>query len=363
MLACREVKKGYEILLDQTVFYPEGGGQPCDIGTMNRVEVMDVQEKDGEIWHRTREAIQEGTEVTCRIDWERRFDLMQQHSGEHLISGLIHEKYGYNNVGFHMGSETITLDVDGEVPEEVLKEIEAKANQYVWENHPIEITHPSEEELKTLPYRSKKELTGDVRIVTWPGMDICACCGVHVDFSGEIGQITLVSAQKFKGGMRIEMLCGRRALEYTNQLKEQNRRISQLLSAKWNDTADTVEKLQKEYQQLKFRMVGMELKKIETIAAQTAGCGDQLLFEEDMSPDSVRKLASDVMESCGGRCAVFNGNDENGYRYIIGEKDGDLREFVKEMNRKLQGRGGGKPFFVQGSVQASRKEIETFFAS
>ena len=172
------------------------------------------------------------------------------------------------------------------MPEEVLKEIEAKANQYVWENHPVEITHPSEEELKTLPYRSKKELTGDVRIVTWPGMDICACCGVHVDFSGEIGQITLVSAQKFKGGMRIEMLCGRRALEYTNQLKEQNRRIS-----------------------------------------------------------------------------VFNGNDENGYRYIIGEKDGDLREFVKEMNRKLQGRGGGKPFFVQGSVQASRKEIETFFAS
>ena len=150
VLACREVKKGYEILLDQTVFYPEGGGQPCDIGTMNRVEVMDVQEKDGEIWHRTREAIQEGTEVTCRIDWERRFDLMQQHSGEHLISGLIHEKYGYNNVGFHMGSETITLDVDGEVPEEVLKEIEAKANQYLWENHPIEITHPSEEELKTL---------------------------------------------------------------------------------------------------------------------------------------------------------------------------------------------------------------------
>ena len=138
VLACREVKKGYEILLDQTVFYPEGGGQPCDIGTMNRVEVMDVQEKDGEIWHRTREAIQEGTEVTCRIDWERRFDLMQQHSGEHLISGLIHEKYGYNNVGFHMGSETITLDVDGEVPEAVLKEIEAKANQYVWENHPLQ---------------------------------------------------------------------------------------------------------------------------------------------------------------------------------------------------------------------------------
>lgn len=131
-----------------------------------------------------------------------------------------------------MGSETITLDVDGEVPEEVLKEIEAKANQYVWENHPVEITHPSEEELKTLPYRSKKELTGDVRIVTWPGMDICACCGVHVDFSGEIGQITLVSAQKFKGGMRIEMLCGRRALEYTNQLKEQNLQDLPALSCK-----------------------------------------------------------------------------------------------------------------------------------
>ena len=313
VLACREVKKGYEILLDQTVFYPEGGGQPCDIGTMNRVEVMDVQEKDGEIWHRTREAIQEGTEVTCRIDWERRFDLMQQHSGEHLISGLIHEKYGYNNVGFHMGSGTITLDVDGEVPEEVLKEIEAKANQYVWENHPIEITHPSEEELKTLPYRSKKELTGDVRIVTWPGMDICACCGVHVDFSGEIGQIVLVSSQRAKGGVRIEMMCGGRTLTYTNQLKEQNRRISNLLSAKWNVTAQAAEKLFEEYQQMKFRMVGMELEKIAQMVKEHAGQGSQLIFDAQLSPDSVRKLAVELMENCSGRCAVFSGDDAQGY--------------------------------------------------
>lgn len=363
VLECRSQNDHYEIRLDRTVFYPEGGGQPYDTGYLDQIPVLEVQEKEDEIWHYTKEAIEVGTIVCGSIDWDRRMDLMQQHSGEHIISGLIHERYGYNNVGFHMGSDTITLDVDGEICEQDLKEIEAKANQYVWENHLIEITCPSPEELEQIPYRSKKELTGEVRIVTWPGVDICACCGVHVKASGDIGQIMLVSAQKFKGGMRIEMICGKRALEYSNYLKEQNKKMSMLLSAKWNETWEAVEKLQKEYQQLKFQMVGMERKKIEEMTLQAVGKGNQLFFEEQMSPEGIRKLAADVMEVCDGRCAVFGGNDESGYRYVIGEKDGDLRGFVKEMNQKLQGRGGGKPFFVQGSLQASRKEIEAFFAS
>lgn len=361
VIECLPEKDIFKIRLASTVFYPEGGGQPCDIGTLNQVEVFDVQEKDDEIWHYTHEPIAPGTQVEGTIDWNRRFDLMQQHSGEHIVSGLIHERYGYNNIGFHMGPEMITIDFDGEIPEEELREIEAAANQYVWENHPIEITLPTPKELETIPYRSKKELTGEVRIVTWPGADICACCGVHVSYSGEIGQIMLVSSQRAKGGVRIDMLCGKRALVYSNQLKEQNRRISNLLSAKWKETAQAVEKLQEEYQQTKFRLVGMEYQKIAEVAEAKAGQGDQLLFEEQMSPDSARKMAADVMETCGGRCAVFCGNDTDGYRYTIGEKDGDLRSFVKEMNQALQGRGGGKPFFVQGSVQASREAIEDFF--
>ena len=361
MLECRKGKKGYEILLDRTVFYPEGGGQPYDLGTLDQVQVVEVHEQGEEIWHYTKEPLEEGCQVTAQIDWARRLDLMQQHSGEHIVSGIIHERYGYNNIGFHMGPETITIDFDGEIPEEALKEIELAANQYVWENHPLKVSWPSPEELKVLPYRSKKELTGAVRIVTWPGADICACCGVHVKSSGQIGQIMLISSQRAKGGVRIEMMCGGRTLTYANQLKEQNKKISNLLSAKWNETARAAEKLNEEYQQMKFRMVGMELEKIAQMAEARAGLGDQLIFDHQLSADSVRKLAADVMETCCGLCAVFSGYDKQGYRYVIGEKNGDLREMVKAMNQELHGRGGGKPFFVQGSVQALRSDIERFF--
>lgn len=363
VLECREMKKGYGIQLNRTVFYPEGGGQPADIGTLGDVRVVDVRETDGEIWHMTDGALEMGSTVQASIDWEHRFDLMQNHSGEHIVSGMIHERYGYDNIGFHMGPDTITVDFNGEIPEEDLKEIERAANRYVWENHEMELLLPTDEEREQMTYRSKKALSGEVRIVRWPGADICACCGIHVRCSGDIGQIILVSAQRAKGGVRIEMICGGRTLDYTNRIKEQNRQISNLLSAKWTDTAKAVEKLQEDYLAMKFRMVGMELEKIARMAAEAEGKGDQLIFDEQLSPDSVRRLASDVMETCGGMCAVFSGNEETGYRYVIGQKDGDLRTFVKEMNQALSGRGGGKPFFVQGSVQAKKAEIEAFFAA
>lgn len=361
ILECRSCEDGFQVRLDRTAFYPEGGGQPWDTGYLNQVRVNKVLEQEGDIWHFVEEALEPGTEVTGKIDWERRFDLMQQHSGEHIVSGLIHERYGYNNIGFHMGAETITIDFDGEIPEEELREIEYRANQYVWENHPIQITYPSKEELETLEYRSKKELTGQVRIVAWPRADVCACCGVHVKRSGEIGQIMLLSSQRAKGGVRIEMLCGVRVLRYSNQLKEQNRKISGLLSANWKETAQAVERLLEEYQKTRFQLVGIEYEKIARMAEEKKDQGDQLFFENQMSAENSRKMAADVMETCGGYCAVFCGNDQDGYRYAIGKKDGDLRAFVKEMNQKLQGRGGGKPFFVQGSVQASQEEIQSFF--
>ena len=252
VLECREEKKGYAIRLDKTAFYPEGGGQPYDMGTLNQIKVVNVQEKEDEIWHYTEEPLKVGTVVEGQIDWDRRLDLMQQHSGEHIVSGMIHSRYGYNNVGFHMGEDTITIDFDGEISEEELKEIEWKANQYVWENHSLEIIWPDKEELETISYRSKKELTGPVRIVTWPGADTCACCGVHIKTSGQVGQIMLLSVQHFKNGVRIEMICGGRVLKYANLLKEQNRKISNMLSVKWKETAKGVDKLYQEYQQAKF---------------------------------------------------------------------------------------------------------------
>lgn len=361
VLECREAKKGYHVLLDKSAFYPEGGGQPSDIGFLNNIPVKEVHEKAGELLHYTDNPMEPGTEIVGKIDWERRFDLMQQHSGEHIVSGLVHEEYGYDNVGFHMGSDVITIDFNGMLDEQQMAEIEEKANRKIWEDKQVEITYPSPEELKTLPYRSKKELTGKVRIVHFPGADLCACCGTHVTHTGEIGMVKLLSVVKFHDGVRMEMISGRRVLDYLNMVNEQNHQISVQLSAKPNQTAAAVQRLWEENYRLKGRISHMEEELFAGEAARRSGAGDVLLFQEGLEPDSVRRLADAVMQSCGGRCAVFSRSADGSYKYAIGQTGGDLRQFTKEMNSALQGRGGGKPYFVQGSVQADEKEIRAFF--
>lgn len=361
VLECRQGKKGYEVILDQTAFYPEGGGQPGDTGSLGEAAVTDVHEKNGELIHCTDRALEPGTEVQGQINWARRFDLMQQHSGEHIVSGLVHEAFGYDNVGFHMGSDVITIDFSGMLDEAQMAEIEAKANQIIWENQEVEIFYPSEEELKELEYRSKKELSGWVRIVRFPGADTCACCGTHVTRTGEIGMVKLLSVVKFREGVRMEMISGRRVLDYLNMINEQNRQISVKLSAKMDKTAQAVARLQDENFALKGRVHSLEENFIVNEAAKWNDCENPLLFENGMEAGSVQKLADAVLQVCKGRCAVFSRNADGSYKYAMGEKDGDLRQFTKDMNAALNGRGGGKPFFVQGSVQASEKEIRAFF--
>lgn len=363
---CREGKLGYEILLDRTAFYPEGGGQPGDLGMLRTAEgeevlVWDTHEKQGEILHYAKQPLAAGTKVTGEIDWAHRFDLMQNHSGEHIVSGLIHQTYGYNNVGFHMGKSMMTIDLDGELSREQMGEIERRANEIVWQNRPVEIRIYGEEEVKAIAYRSKKELHGQVRIVTFPGADTCACCGTHVARAGEIGLIKLVSLEKFKGGIRMEMLCGGRALAYINEICSQNQQISVALSAKPLETAGAVKRLKESESAISYQMGALENQLFSMKAEQLKDAGDVLLFEENLSPEGVRKLTAAVMERCGGRCAVFSGSEEQGYKYAVGETGGDLRSFVKELNQRLQGRGGGKSFFIQGSVAAKRKEIKAFF--
>ena len=361
VLECRQGKKGYEVILDQTAFYPEGGGQPGDTGSLGEAAVTDVHEKNGELIHCTDRALEPGTEVQGQINWARRFDLMQQHSGEHIVSGLVHEAFGYDNVGFHMGSDVITIDFSGMLDEAQMAEIEAKANQIIWENQEVEIFYPSEEKLKELEYRSKKELSGWVRIVRFPGADTCACCGTHVTRTGEIGMVKLLSVVKFREGVRMEMISGRRVLDYLNMINEQNRQISVKLSAKMDKTAQAVARLQDENFALKGRVHSLEENFIVNEAAKWNDCENPLLFENGMEAGSVQKLADAVLQVCKGRCAVFSRNADGSYKYAMGEKDGDLRQFTKDMNAALNGRGGGKPFFVQGSVQASEKEIRAFF--
>ena len=195
--SCEETERGFLITLDATAFYPEGGGQACDLGTLGAVHVLDVQEQGEEVIHLCDGPLPVGETVEGQIDYERRFDLMQQHTGEHIISGLVHARYGYHNVGFHMGADVITIDFDGPIPAQALAEIEQEANAALWENIPLHIWYPTPEELPTVDYRTKRALPWPVRIVEIPGYDKCACCGVHTKTTGEVGLVKLFSCIKF----------------------------------------------------------------------------------------------------------------------------------------------------------------------
>ena len=368
VLSCEKGKKGFDIVLDRTAFYPEGGGQPWDTGvlgtagTQDKVKVLEVHSREGEIVHTCNHPLEPGTAVTGVIDWDRRFDLMQQHSGEHVVSGLAHALWGCENVGFHMGAEVVTIDFDRPLTEEQFATLEQTANWHLWQvNLPVNITYPSPQELAHIQYRSKKALTGQVRIVEFPGADCCACCGTHVNHPAQVGLVKLLSMQKFREGVRIELVCGGRALQYLSRAMEQNAQVSHLLSAKVFETGAAVGRLLEENTALKSRLLSLEESRFTALAQRYAGAGDVVLFEEGLSSDSSRRLCDAVLHTCGGRCACFSGTDGAGYKYAIGQRDGDLRTFVKELNQALNGRGGGKPDFVQGSVQASRRDIQAFF--
>ncbi len=368
VLSCEKGKKGFDIVLDRTAFYPEGGGQPWDTGvlgtagTQDKVKVLEVHSREGEIVHTCNHPLEPGTAVTGVIDWDRRFDLMQQHSGEHVVSGLAHALWGCENVGFHMGAEVVTIDFDRPLTEEQFATLEQTANWHLWQvNLPVNITYPSPQELEHIQYRSKKALTGQVRIVEFPGADCCACCGTHVNYPAQVGLVKLLSMRKFREGARVELVCGGRALQYLSRAMEQNAQVSHLLSAKVFETGAAVGRLLEENTALKSRLLSLEESRFTALAQRYAGAGDVVLFEEGLSSDSSRRLCDAVLHTCGGRCACFSGTDGAGYKYAIGQRDGDLRTFVKELNQALNGRGGGKPDFVQGSVQASRRDIQAFF--
>ena len=358
--SCEEAKGGWAVTLDQTAFYPEGGGQPYDTGTLGGAQVREVRGKDGVIVHLCDAPLAAGAAVEGAIDWARRFDHMQQHSGEHICSGLICARFHCDNVGFHMGADAVTIDFNADIPWEALLEIEAEANRYIYEDHPIDIRLCRGAALDAIDYRSKKPLAGDVRIVSFPGADCCACCGTHVASSGQVGLVKFLSVQKFREGVRIELLCGGRALRYLSACWEQDVRVAQALSVKPAASFAAVERLLGELSALKLRCARLEEAAFAQIAAQYEGKGDVLLFEDEMSGDSVRRLCDAVANACGGRCAVFAGAG-NTWKYAISQADGDLRALTKALNTALCGRGGGKPNFVQGSVNAARSAIEEFF--
>ena len=361
VIGCEQRGEYWAVTLDATAFYPEGGGQAGDTGRLNDVTVRDTREEGDRIFHICDAPLEVGMRVEGRLDWEARFVRMQNHTGEHMVSGVIHRRYGFHNVGFHMGSEIVTIDFDGLIPPAALPEIEAEVNRAIWADLPVNTSVPSPEELPNAVYRSKRALPWPVRIVAVPGIDSCACCGVHVATTGQVGLVKLLSCVKFHQGVRIEMLCGGAAMAYLNRIVEQNRLVSQAFSAPMEATGEAARRMNQLLAEEKYRAAQLEKRLLGRIADSYVNLGNVLHFEEGLSSQTLRELAEAIGRVCGGRAAVFSGTDGN-YGYCLAQPGSDLRTFGKEMNAALNGRGGGKPEFQQGSLKATRQEIEAFFS-
>ncbi|WP_444660110.1 alanyl-tRNA editing protein [Caproiciproducens sp. R2] len=361
VLRCEKRGEHYGVVLDRTLFYPEGGGQPADIGVLNTVNVLDVHEQDGWIVHTTDRPLPAGSAVTGGINWPHRFALMQQHSGEHIVSGIVNRLFGLDNVGFRMGSKAVTVDFNGELSQDDLSLVEALANEAIYRNVSIETSYPDAQALSALSYRSKKELTGEVRIVTIPGYDVCACCGTHVAKTGEIGIIKLISAQRYKGGTRIGLLCGKKAVDDYNEKTDSVGAVSVLLSAKPDKIKEAVEHLLEETNALKQQLTSLKNQIFAFQCDQVPeGTENICLFEPDLAPADLRIFCLLLCGRCSGVAAVLSGDDAAGYQYAVGSEKKDVRAFGKKLNQAFNGRGGGSKELVQGTVRGLQPEIKCF---
>ena len=361
VLSCEENRGRWEIVLDETAFFPEGGGQPADTGTLSGVKVLDVREKDDVIIHFCDGPLEVNSTAEGHLGRELRLCRMQNHSGEHIFSGTAHRLYGCENVGFHMGDRDLTIDFDRELNEEEILRIETESNEAVRENLPIRAGFPSKEELGRLEYRSKKELQGDVRIVEIPGVDRCACCAPHVGHTGEIGLIKVLNFERHRGGVRLVLACGMWALEDCREKQNSVAEISVLLSAKRNEVSGAVRRLLQERDALKEKnaVLAMELVRFKA-AQQPETEGNICLFEAIPDEIAMRELVNLLMEKCGGMAAVFFPGSEGGTRYIIGSRRIDLRKAARDINTGIGGRGGGRPEMIQGSAAAPEEQIRSF---
>ena len=359
VLDCRKEKKGYSVVLDRTAFFPEGGGQFADTGVLGGVRVLDVHERGGEIRHCTDAPLEIGAHVEGIVDAGQRLRRMQNHSGEHILSGLVHNAYGFNNVGFHMGAECMIIDFSGELTWEQLTELETRANEVVRQNIPLHIWFPDANELQSLEYRSKLELTENVRIVEIPGVDRCACCAPHVERTGEVGIVKILDSQRHRGGVRVSVVCGLDALEDYRARQESVTEISRALSAKRGEVTRAVQRVLNEQQSMKERCDALSLALIRYMAeGEPETAGNILVFDATLGEIAQRELVNRLMEKAGGFAAVFCGSNEDGWRYIVGSRCLDLRAMSREINAAIQGRGGGTPQMIQGSARADRAEIE-----
>ena len=362
VLSCTASKDGFDVLLDDTAFYPEGGGQPSDVGTLNDAHVLHVNRTSEGVIHHVDHALEVNSTVLGIIDWDVRFDHMQQHSGEHIMSGLIHQKFGYENVGFHMGDDVTLIDFDGMMTWDQVKEVELQANEIIWKNELIEAAFPTAEELKNIPYRSKKELSGDVRIVTIPNADVCACCGTHVNRTGEVGIIKALSSVKHHNGTRIELVCGKRAYLDDVQKTDANIRIMNLLSCRRYETEAAVERLQNSSLAKDRTINAMAAQALKT-KADTYPTGGSLIIDEETGIEiyALRSFCTQLIKDDKAKTVAVlftDGSAADQFNYLIMSNVRNLKDDAKILNEKLSGRGGGRPDAIQGTFHASLSQIK-----
>lgn len=360
VLECKPHDDGYAVRLSRTAFFPEGGGQAADPGVLGGVPVTDVQIADGDIWHYTAAPLTVGDTVEGALDWDVRFARMQHHTAEHIVCGIAHRWHGLENVGFHLGSEDVTLDLDGELTREQIDAIEDEANRVVWQNVTVTPSIPTAEELATLTYRSKKELEGDVRLVTIDGVDCCACCAPHVGRTGEIGVIKLLDFIRYKGGVRIHLLCGQAALADYRHRYAQSAEISAKLSVKQKDLTQAVDRLIAEKDGFKLALREANRRLADAMVAAVEPTANPVFFiGSDWDTDTLRRIVNGLTARCTGLCAAYTGTD-GAYTYVLGGTD-TLKEAAAEMNTALSGRGGGDNRQIQGRVQATAAEITAYW--
>ena len=363
--------KRFDIILNQTLFFPEEGGQSPDMGILGGYRVVDVQIKNGVITHTVetsagdcceveKEAeLAAGVHVQGKLDWQHRFYNMQQHSGEHIFSGIVHSRFGFENVGFHLSDSVVTMDFSGVLSPEDIAEVEHEVNVAISKNIPIEVTYPSRDELAQLEYRSKIEIEGQVRIVTVPGYDVCACCAPHVKRTGEIGMLKVMNYQNYKGGVRVSILCGFRALEAFRQKCDIISELMGIFTTNQEAIVDNVTKLKAVNQSLKSELGTAKSDLLDyKVAELPTDTDNAVLFEGGIDTNTARNCVNALVEKYSGFSAFFMGNDEEGYSFIIGSKNADCNTVAAALRNKLGARGGGKPVMVQGSVKAAKSEIE-----
>ena len=363
VLLCEPCKKGFKVVLNKTAFFPEGGGQKPDTGVIGDALVYDVQEENGVIYHYIDKELAVNSEYFCKINWKKRFSRMQNHSGEHIVSGIVHSFFGYDNVGFHMEEDYVTVDFSGELTREELDLIEEKANSVVYDNIDIVCFFPESEELSVLDYRSKLELTENVRLVKIGETDLCACCAPHVLKTGEVGIIKILDFMRHRGGVRIVMKCGSTALFDYREKYRSVLGVSNILSAKQNEISTSVERLVNETDNIKYEFNAFKQKVAEENLKNIKQTGDVSYLISSYYDTEMMRLTANYGMTVSTLSLVFSGDDINGYSYIVGSNTLELSSVASRINSTLNGRGGGRGTMIQGKVSEKAEVIEKFITN